>query len=242
MSFIRLQRRVRRTLCLFSWALLFGVPSGAQVVLVPPGLTPGTTYRLVYVTSDTRNAIPTDIAVYDAFVQNQSDVSNIGLGSPIGDITWKAIGSTASVNAITHVAAAGGIYRLDGALVAGNAAGLWDGTLDSEINVDDEGANREVSVYTGTDSAGFGASAGATPVRLGDSSARLGNSGEVDAEWVETGFFSSAAIGRAFYAISDPLMVPTPQVPAVSRVGSLAFALVMAMTAFGAIRLRTARL
>lgn len=201
-------------------ALVFvALPVAAQV-LIPPDLSTGESYRLVYVTSDTRNALSTDIADYDAFVQATSDAGDIGVGSPIGDISWEAIGSTAFVDAIDHVAGAGPIYRLDGVRVSDSAADLWDGGIDVPINVTEELMVFDVAVYTGTDVDGFGAFAGITPVRLGDSSARLGDSGETDMDWVETGFFSSSAIGRAFYGISETLTVPPPTVPAAPIFGA----------------------
>ena len=204
---------IRRLLVAF--ALLLAVPASAQVTLVPPGLSPGDTYHLVYVTSSTRNSIPTDIAEYDDFVQGLADTEDIGVGSPIGDITWKVIGST-SVDAIDHMGSSlAPIYRLGGVLVANGTADLWDGALIAPINVDEEGVTREVLMSTGTEVSGVGATLGATPLMLGSTSVRLADSGATDETWIESGFFSSAAIGRAFYGISDPLTVagPIPSAP-----------------------------
>ena len=135
-----------------------------------------------------------------------------------------------------HVAGAGPIYRLDGVRVSDSAGDLWDGGIDVPINLTEELITIDVAVYTGTDVDGFGAFAGITPVRLGDSSARLGDSGETDMDWVETGFFSSSAIGRAFYGISETLTVPPPPVP-VSPVWGLWFLVgVVAGSAFVVLR------
>jgi hypothetical protein len=197
----------------FGEGQLFEAPAR---VLIPPGLSPGDRYRLVYITSTTHSALATDISVYDQFVQNHSNDSDIGIGSPIGDITWRAIGSTALVDAIDHVAGPDPIYRLDGVLVSSDSDALWDGDVDVPINVSDNGII-ELSVFTGTNTTGVGAFNGPTPARLGDGLVRLGHSGEFDDDWVETVNFTGASSVRSFYAISDPLMVPTtPSVPALS--------------------------
>lgn len=82
-----------------------GRPVLARATLVPPALSVGETCRLVHVTSTTSSALSADIADYDPLVESQSDASDIGIGigSPIGDITWRAIGSRPYVDAVTHV-------------------------------------------------------------------------------------------------------------------------------------------
>ncbi len=57
---------------------------------------PGDFYRLAFVTSTTRDAVPTDIADYNAFVTATAEAvpELLALGT-----TWSVIGSTASVDA-----------------------------------------------------------------------------------------------------------------------------------------------
>ena len=67
-------RRLFQLLVVVS-ALLLGTASQslAQVTTVPPGLSPGDPYRLAFVTSTTRNALSSSIAVYNTFVTGVAD-------------------------------------------------------------------------------------------------------------------------------------------------------------------------
>jgi len=47
------------------------VTTHAQIVTVPPGLNPGDPYRLVFVTSTTRDALSSAIADYNSFVSKE---------------------------------------------------------------------------------------------------------------------------------------------------------------------------
>ena len=127
------------------------------------------------------------------------------------------------------------VYRLDGVLVSSDSGALWDGGVDVPINVTDEGI-RELSVFTGTNTTGVGAFNGPTPARLGDGLVRLGHSGEFDDDWVETVNFTGAFSVRSFYAISDPLMVPTPLVPALSPLPTVVLAGLLVAIALLAVR------
>ncbi|MFM7786866.1 MAG: PEP-CTERM sorting domain-containing protein, partial [Microcystis panniformis] len=76
----------------------------AALVVVPPGLNPGDQYRLVFVTSGTRNATSSNINDYNTFVTNQVTGSALATqlttaGFNLGTITWKAIGSTSATSA-----------------------------------------------------------------------------------------------------------------------------------------------
>ena len=79
-------------------ALCLPLPALA-ITIVPTGLNAGDTYHLVFVTSTTRNATSTNIADYDAFVNNVADLAS---NAQLGDINWKVIGSTSSVDAVNH--------------------------------------------------------------------------------------------------------------------------------------------
>lgn len=90
---------------------------------------PGDTYRLTFVTSTTTNATSTDINTYNAFVQG------VAAGAGLGSVTWTAIGSTASVDAIDNTGmnpALNGpgepILLMNGlTVIADNYADMWDG-------------------------------------------------------------------------------------------------------------------
>ena len=121
--------------------------------LVPAGLGDGDTFHLVFVTTTTRDASPTDIAVYNAFVQAAAD----GGGSVVAGhgFTWKAIGSTETTNARDNAVVSAPVYRLDGVQVATGYADMWSGTIAHPINKDQTGATRNVEVWTGSTTGGL---------------------------------------------------------------------------------------
>jgi hypothetical protein len=113
----------------------------ANLMLVPPGLRPGDQFRVVFVSSASRNAASSDIADYDRFITNLAVSAGIDtyFGAPI---TWQALGSTATVVANSRLPASAtspAFYRLDGALVATSTGDLWDGSLSNPINVTETG-------------------------------------------------------------------------------------------------------
>jgi len=104
----------------------------AALVVVPTGLNPGDQYRLVFVTSGTRNATSSNINDYNTFVTNQVTGSALATqlttaGFNLGTITWKAIGSTFATSAKVNTGTDGSqpdvpIYLIDGNKVANNNA------------------------------------------------------------------------------------------------------------------------
>ena len=199
-----------------------GISSAAQAAILLPQLTPGSQYRLVFVTSGTRNATSTNIADYNQFVNNTAQAStnlNTALttaGLTPSAINWTAIGSTASVNARVNTATrplptdpSVPIYRVDGFAVASGVnvnADLWDGALTFPINVD-EGGNQISngnSVWTGTDDQGLTSNplGSLTVVRVGD--AFVSNS-----NWVSWRPATFVAAQRRLYGISSIVTVPT---------------------------------
>ena len=132
---------------------LCGVSHAVPLVLQPLELNPGDKYRLVFVTSTSRNAISTDIADYNDFVQAAADASSL---SALGQ-TWKAIGSTASVdardNTNTNPFADGTgepLYVVNGAKIAVNYLDLWDGSILNSLSTTELGNDMHAPVWTGT--------------------------------------------------------------------------------------------
>ena len=123
----------------------------AALVVVPTDLAPGDQYRLVFVTDGTRDARSSNIDDYNTFVTNQAtgetaavdtalDLALKAAGFDPNAITWKAIGSTATVtardNTGTNPSSTGvPIYLIDGNRVANNNADLWDGTINTAISI-----------------------------------------------------------------------------------------------------------
>ena len=140
-------------------ALLFGglaaPPASAETEvpadwsLIPSGID---RFRLLIVTSTTGNAEAVAIADYDTHVQNA--VTNNG-HADIQDYSsgFKVLGSTETVNARDHTETratdtSAPIYYLDGAKVADDYAGLYDGGWDSDVPHDESGSEiGEAGVY-----------------------------------------------------------------------------------------------
>ena len=141
-----------------------GISSAAQAAILLPSLTPGSQYRLVFVTSGTRNATSTNIANYNQFVNSAAQGStnlNTALttaGLTPSAINWTAIGSTATVNARVNTATRSTdpsvpIYRVDGAKLAEGNDPLWASFRLKALNITEKGDFNLLSndfVHTGT--------------------------------------------------------------------------------------------
>lgn len=98
------------------------------------------TYRLVFVSSTRRNAASTDINDYNTHVQSAADAAGYG------SVTWKAIASTAVIDAIdnTNSSAAdadGAFFLMNGsAVLANNKADFWDGDHALALNITETGS------------------------------------------------------------------------------------------------------
>ena len=196
----------------------------SAAIVVPPSLSPGDTYHLVFVTSTTRNATSTNILDYNAFVQAAADAANIGSGD---GVDWFAIGSTQTVAARVNalIGATNKVFLLNGTTkVADGFADMWDGSIDARINLTQTLAGYNGLVWTGSNEFGqiptwgdqwLGDPAGEGPV---GGSANVTNSG-----WLDSGAGNeNPASLLPFYALSEELTVPT--VPEPGTMGLLGLA------------------
>ncbi len=165
-------------------------------------LMPGDRYRLAFVTSGTRDASAFLIDDYNAFVTAQANLSPLLLAL---NTTWRVIGSTLSVNAITNIGSPNdpAIYNTNGDLVANGIPDLFDGTLSNPINWDQLGIgfmNR--SVWTGSFPSGFRSSEPLGVFFI----PTIGNSSSTNFRWIDNDFDDPFS-ANSFYAISDELIV-----------------------------------
>jgi hypothetical protein len=162
---------------------------------------------LAFVTSATRDAGSPDIADYNTFVtlvaNSQTELSALGTN-------WRAIASTindnaARINTGTNPDSSTGvpIYRLDDTRIADNNADLWDGTLQAPLNTTETMTSANYVVWTGTGDNGL-----SLGQPLGGAYPTEGAAGASDSEWVNAAIGHYTIVNR-FYAISDPLTVPT---------------------------------
>ena len=173
--------------------------------IVPDCLSPGDTYRIMFITSGTENASRPRITFYNTFVQGQA-----GLAAPFTDAgiadTFRAIGSTMAVDATLAVGDMPAmdaappvnafsntntnnrpdgiqgepIFYFNGRKVADNYDDFWDGTWDSLEGRDQSGMTTgSVRVWTGGESSGRRLVAGeGNCCWLGDARAAIGISGD----------------------------------------------------------------
>ena len=143
----------------------------ADSPLVPTGLGPGDSFRLLFVTSSTTAATSGDIAVYNAFVRAAAG-GNDSL-KPFKD-QFSALVSTSGVNikdnsATTETGVP--IHWLGGEQVADDYADLYDLSWDSVSAVTETGGAYAGLVWTGGNGRGetsLRSYAGAAQVRMGD--------------------------------------------------------------------------
>ncbi len=194
--------------------------AGGIALTTPAGLSPGDSFRFVFLTHGGTTATSTNISDYDAFVNAQAGGATYN-GSVV---TWLAIGSTSSVNAIDHIGQSpiSGVYLADGTLVTPSttSSGLWSGSLDTAITNDLSGPIGSVFTWTGTSSAGV-----ATPFPLGNAGGvEIGEPPNTSGLWVDTGEAGNPSDSSTFqmYGISQVLTVGAA--PAVPEPSSLVMA------------------
>lgn len=165
-------------------------------------------YRLAFVTSATTQATSTDITAYNTFVQGLANAAGLG------GTTWKVLGSTAAVNARDNTAtnpavngAGESIYLVDGStLVATGYADLWDGTINSPIILDENGATRDPEpnrIFTGTWTGGTYAAGDDGPLGYAGV-VQTGRSDHSNNSWVQDWKMDSTS-SNSVYALSDPI-------------------------------------
>ena len=181
-----------------------GTASAGQIVSTPTGLNPGDHFRILFITSGTTTATSTAIGTYDSFVNADANGATYN-GSTI---SWQAVGSTSSVNAITHIGTTGdAVYLADGTKIASSdgLSGLWSGSLLNAPNeyLNGTSAGSGAVVWTGTNTNGSSSSplGGGSLVEFGSSDLKTGG-------WVHASVdFNSTTYN--FYGISSDLVVPS---------------------------------
>jgi len=73
--------------------------SHAASIIVPAGVQPGDTYRIIFVTSAKRNATSSNIADYNQFVTN---AANLSPELQSLNTTWTALASTSATNVLAN--------------------------------------------------------------------------------------------------------------------------------------------
>ena len=103
--------------------------------LTPTGLAVGDQFRLLFLSSTKRDALSSDIADYNTFVQDRAAAGHADIRAYSAG--FGAIGCTAAVDARDNTSTTGTgvpIYWLDGAKVADDYTDFYDGSWDDEAN------------------------------------------------------------------------------------------------------------
>ena len=198
----------------------------ADWALKPSGLSGGDKFRILFITSTRRNAVPTAIADYNSFVQGRAAVGHANIQNYSSGFT--AVGSTEDVDArdntsTTYTSSDKGvpIYWLDGNKVVDDYEDFYDGDWDEEVTLKNEfgttftatGATR---VWTGSNSDGTEIISFGVSVALGTNSPRLGTPNNTTSG---AGPLSGNGINGAkgdlhrLYALSGVFVVATTTVP-----------------------------
>ena len=135
----------------------YDVPFGWA--LKPSGLAAGTKFRLLFITSTSRDGTATDIATYNTFVQTAAKAGHSAISDSCGN-KFKVVGSTSSVDARVNTDSESTdtgalIYWLNGDKAADNYGDFYDGGWDSTSATDESGSfNNGINVWTGSNSDG----------------------------------------------------------------------------------------
>ena len=205
-------RITRLLLCIVVALALTASSTVFAGVMVPGGLAPGDTYRLIFVTE---GVIEGNHSFSD-FNQFVTDQANQNLDLLTLGTTWSAIVSSHSITALSNtltspnLSSQSPIYLIDGRKIADNYTDLWDGSIDHSIDITQFGDSISVSVWTGTRPDGR-ARAGLV-IEPGAILGLRGLSNAASSSWVDDNNALTETLSN-MYGISGILTVPQSQVP-----------------------------
>ena len=175
--------------------------------LKPAGLSAGDRFRLLFVTSTTRDATATDIATYNSFVQTAAAAGHTAI-QPYSS-QFRVLGSTSAVDARDNTSSTGTgvpIYWLNGDKAADDYADFYDGSWDSRVTRNELGGSTTTLnqfAWTGSDADGTKSSVIPGRGHLGDNA----NVARGDRELYTD--FNSSSTSYPFYALSPVFEIGT---------------------------------
>ena len=191
--------------------------------LTPSGLSVGDKFRLIFVTSTQRNASPSNIGVYNTFVQNRAAAGHAAIQAYSSQ--FRVVGSTAAVDARDNTGTTGTgvpIYWLNGNKVADNYADFYDGSWSNEASPTRENGNalttgvvNTIQIYTGSQNNGTESFESGSSRALGGSRVRIGLLDRSSGDPLSAATATPGTSAR-FYALSPVFTVKAP--PAITDV------------------------
>ncbi len=202
-----------------------GIASAGPIIATPAGLNPGDHFRIVFVTDTTTTASDSNLNTYDNLVTTDANGATYNGQA----ITWQAIVSSSSVNAINRIQEYDvPVYLADGTKVADSDTsatnGLWSTTLENPINEDLSHTPITALVWTGTGATGFAFSGN----EIGSEQPSVGSTIVTYAAWATAGFYDPS-YQYNLYGISSELTVlatvPEPSTAMLAGLGIFATAI-----------------
>ena len=188
--------------------------------LIPDGLDAGDRFRLLFLSSDTRTAEPTDIGDYNTWIQDRVDAGHADIQDHTE--TFRAVGCTAAVDArddtgTTYTSDDKGvpIYWLNGDKAADEYEDFYDETWDEEASMRDElgsTVSAPASVWTGCGHDGTERFGAGRSLALGGFSVIYGvpNSDATNAGPLSSSNSTGRTGQRPFYGLSGVFSVSPP--------------------------------
>ena len=179
--------------------------------LIPADLGGGDSFRLIFISSTNRNAVPTGISSYNTFVQDRAGAGHSAIQSYSSQ--FRVVGSTEDVDARDNTETTSSdtdvpIYWLGGNKVADNYADFYDGTWDDEVNDTDESGNASTSIaapFTGSKNDGTESTFGSSSLGLGNADAlgvTIGGLNHPSGDPLDGGSALPATAEQPFYGLS----------------------------------------
>ncbi len=206
-------QRVLRTVLLALTIISASASVATAGIIIPPGLNPGDQFHLAFVTkNDIANALSSDIDFYNDFVQAEADAGSV-TGS-LG-LTWKALASTDTVAARDNAPVSAPVFLVDFTTrIATGFADLWDGSIENELNVDQDGVERlhtatsTITIWTGSFANGLPYITVSAHRTLGSPLVYVGSTIRTGPRWMEEEPFSPTQNDHGLFALSEPITVP----------------------------------
>ena len=206
-------------------SLLFVLlPATAMAAMWDVPVGPGETFRWVFVTSGRLQATSRDIGEYNKFVNEAAEAADTLItgvvGKPsIAEISWKAIVSTETSNAIDNIGTSpAGIYTPMGHLVASGTTDMFDGSLIAPITITENGDTYQAEVWTGSSVEGLAFDS----IWMGKELVSTGHAASITNSWICYSSIEGFLQEHPLYAISEEItVIPSPGALLLTAIGLL---------------------